>query len=125
MSTPTPDRIRTTVTEYLRRIEASSAAGIADLYTDTATVADPVGSDVRKGREEILPLYAALESSRNKTELLTLKIAGNEAAFHFRVTSEVAGTEYVFEPIDVMTFDDDGRITSMRAFWSAPDASDS
>ncbi|MFD3810076.1 nuclear transport factor 2 family protein [Rhodococcus sp. NPDC058639] len=118
---PGPDRIRATVAEYLRRIEASSAAGIADLYTDTATVEDPVGSDVRTGRDEILPLYAGLEHSRNSTQLLTLRIAGNEAAFHFRVTSEVDGTEYVFEPIDVMTFADDGRIASMRAFWSASD----
>ena len=28
---------------------------------------------------------------------------------------------YTLAPIDVMTFDDDGRITSMRAFWSGDD----
>jgi len=24
----------------------------------------------------------------------------------------------IVEPIDVMTFDDDGKITSMKAYWS-------
>ena len=28
---------------------------------------------------------------------------------------------YTLAPVDVMTFDDDGRITSMRAFWGADD----
>lgn len=122
---PTPERIRSTVIAYLDRIAESSAAGIVDLYAENATVEDPVGSAVRTGRDEILPLYAGLEASRNSTELLTLRIAGNEAAFHFRVTSEVDGATYAFEPIDVMSFDDDGRITSMRAFWSASDTPDS
>lgn len=122
---PTPDAIRATVNAYLERIAASSATGIVDLYAEGATVEDPVGSAVRTGREEILPHYAGLGASRNTTELLTLRIAAHEAAVHFRVTSEVNGTAYVFEPIDVMTFDDDARITSMRAFWSASDGSDS
>src|SRR5699024_6668248 len=51
------------------------------------------------------------------TELLTLRIAGDTAAFHFRVTTRHAGGASVIEPIDVMTFDDAGLITSMRAVW--------
>jgi len=67
----TPELIRSTITAYLDRIAESSAAGIVDLYAENATVEDPVGSPVRTGRDEILPLYAGLAASRNSTELLT------------------------------------------------------
>ena len=43
------------------------------------------------------------------------------AAFHFRVVTPVGDQVYEVEPIDVMTFDEDAKITSMRAFWSPAD----
>ncbi len=54
-------------------------------------------------------------------ELLTIRVAGNSAAFHFRTVSKVGGQTYVMEPIDVMTFDDDAKITSTRAYWAQED----
>ncbi|WP_457590086.1 hypothetical protein [Gordonia aurantiaca] len=54
-------------------------------------------------------------------ELLTLRAAGREAAFRFRVTTSLPDRTIVIEPIDVMAFDDHGLITSMRAFWAPAD----
>ena len=31
--------------------------------------------------------------------------------------TDAGGTTFKLDIIDVMTFDDDGRITTMRAFW--------
>jgi len=44
---------------------------------------------------------------------MSLNVAGAEAAFHFRVTT--GGRR--MDVIDVMAFDDDAKITSMRAYW--------
>jgi steroid delta-isomerase len=44
-------------------------------------------------------------------------IVGNEAAFAMEIRPTIGGTMFVLEAIDVMTFADDGRITSQRAFW--------
>ena len=47
---------------------------------------------------------------------------GNEAAFLARLTVITGDVRTRIDGIDVMTFDDQARITSMRAFWSAPES---
>jgi steroid delta-isomerase len=48
-------------------------------------------------------------------------IAAGEAAFRFTIVNVLGGQTYVMDAIDAMTFDDDGAITSMRAYWDAAD----
>ncbi len=55
--------------------------------------------------------------------MLSARIAGGEAAFLFELRTKAGEQTYTLAPIDVMTFDDDGRITSMRAYWSEADMS--
>ena len=52
-------------------------------------------------------------------ELVTLRVAGNEAAFQFRLTVKGGDHRMLIEPIDVMEFGDDGKVTAMKAYWSA------
>ena len=120
-ATTQTERIRATVNAYLTGVASGTAADIAALYAQDATVEDPVGSEPRVGRAAITEFYGAVEAMKNTTELFTIRISGSNAAFHFRVTSEVGDQIYEVEPIDVMTFGDDGRITSMRAFWAPGD----
>lgn len=118
-ATPTPDAIRATVDAYLDALRSGSSAALVELYTDDATLEDPVGTVPKSGREAIAQFYSALGGSPQKAELLTLRVSGASAAFHFRVTSPIGDREYEVEPIDVMTFDEDARITGMRAYWSS------
>ncbi|TNM36386.1 steroid delta-isomerase [Nocardioides albidus] len=114
--------IPSTVARYLDLVaNASSGAEIAALYAPDATLEDPVGTPARKGTEEIAAFYEVLTSRQRSTELLALRVAGDEAAFSFRVVSGTGAERSVIEPIDVMTFSEDGLITSMRAFWSRQD----
>lgn len=41
--------------------------------------------------------------------------------FHMRVVTTTPGQVVTVEPIDVMTFNDEGLITSTRASWSPAD----
>ncbi|MGW0043255.1 nuclear transport factor 2 family protein [Rhodococcus sp. NPDC003348] len=115
------DDIRSAVATYLDAVAGGTSADIAALYAEGATLEDPVGSEPKVGREEIEKFYSALDAVRNRTELLAVKVAGNTAAFHFRVVTETGDQTITIEPIDVMTFDDQARITSMRAVWSPSD----
>lgn len=115
--------IKEIVVRYLEAVAAGSAVDIAALYAPDATVEDPVGSEPHRGREAIAQFYKALEGAEVSTELLHLRLAGANAAFHFRVVTEVGDQTITIEPIDVMTFAPDGLITSMRAFWSPEDVS--
>lgn len=110
-----------TVDRYIELLASGSADELAALYTSDATVEDPVGSGVRRGHDAIRQLYSRVEKQDRTVELLSVHINGNEAAFLARLTVITGGTQTRIDGIDVMTFDDDAKITSMRAFWSAPE----
>jgi steroid Delta-isomerase len=118
---PTADDYAATVNRYLELLATGGADEITALYTEDATVEGPVGSDVRRGRGAVHEFYAAIENLSKETELVTLRAAGNEIAFWWRMTVNAGGSRTRLEPISVMTFDADAKIMSMRAFWSPAD----
>lgn len=115
------ERIRDVVTRYVELVGSGTADEIVALYAEGATVEDPVGSGIRSDRAEIHAFYATLEGLEQETRLLETRIAGGEAAVLFEVVTRADGVSYTLAPVDVMTFDDDGLITSMRAFWGDDD----
>ena len=116
-----PEQINSTVVRYLDAVASGDAAAITALYAADGTLEDPVGTPPRQGREAIAEFYSALAGADIATELLTLRVGGDTAAFHFRVTTKAGDQSYIVEPIDVMTFNEAGEITSMRAVWSPAD----
>jgi steroid delta-isomerase len=115
------EAIRNTVNRYIELVAKGSADDLVELYADDATVEDPVGGEVHIGRHAIHGFYAAVNEVQRECELVTLRIAGNEAAFQFRLTVTAGGHRMVIEPIDVMVFDSRGKIASMKAYWSPED----
>jgi steroid delta-isomerase len=114
-------RIREVIEAYVDRVANGTTDEVLALYADDATVEDPVGTEVRSTRESIREFYSALEGLEQEGTLLTARIAGGEAAFQFELATKAGEQTYTLSPIDVMTFDDDGLITSMRAFWGNAD----
>jgi steroid delta-isomerase len=103
------------VNRYLSTVAAGSAANVAALYAEDATLEDPVGcGEVHIGRQAIEGFYKAVEGAEVQAELLTFRSGGQEAAFVFALT--VAGAMRI-EVIEVMTFNGDGQVTSMKAYW--------
>jgi steroid delta-isomerase len=113
------DALEALVKRYLDTAANGTAADVAALYAEDATVEDPVGGgEIHIGRHAIEGFYGAMTGVDIVTELLTFRAGGHEAAFVFAIT--VAGSMRI-EPIEVMTFDGDGQITSMKAYWSQAD----
>ena len=114
-----PDALQALVQRYLDTCADGTAADVAALYTEDATLEDPVGGgEVHIGRQAIAGFYKNVEAATVKTELLSFRPGGHEAAFVFAI--EVAGAMRI-EPIEVMSFDGEGQITSMKAYWSPAD----
>ncbi|ORW31977.1 steroid delta-isomerase [Mycobacterium paraense] len=113
--------ITETVNRYIELIATGSADDIVELYADDATVEDPVGGEVHIGRQAIRGFYAAVGDVQRECELVTLRVAGHEAAFQFRLTVTAGEHKMVIEPIDVMVFDGQGKVAAMKAYWSADD----
>jgi steroid Delta-isomerase len=107
-----------TVNSYAELLGSGSADQITALFAPDASVEDPVGSAVRNGHAEIRELYSRVEKQTRTVELLSVHVNGKEAAFLARLTVVVGGVRTRIDGIDVMTFDEQARITSLRAFWS-------
>ena len=116
---PSPEQITDTVNRYIGLVAKGSADDLVELFADDATVEDPVGGEVHIGRQAIRGFYSATDGLERECELVTLRVAGNEAAFQFRLTIKAGNGGMLIEPIDVMVFGDDGKVTAMKAYWSA------
>jgi steroid Delta-isomerase len=117
LATPSTDEITQAVNSYVELLAKGNGDDIAALYSDGATVEDPVGSEARRGRNAIRELYADIETYSRESELVWLQVAEREAAFLCRVTVTDGNSRTRIEGIDVMSFDDNAKITSMKAFW--------
>lgn len=111
------------VKRYLRAVADGTAEEIASLYAPEATLEDPVGSAPISGREAIAAFYLPLQGLDRSTTLLECRARAGVAAFSFRVAVAAPGSTVVTSPIDIMTFDTDGQIRSMKAVWSEQDIS--
>jgi steroid delta-isomerase len=115
---PSPEHIESVVHRYLELVANGTADEVAELYAADATVEDPVGSEVHIGRHAIAGFYKNIENAPKETELLALRVAGHQAAFMFAITVGAGEHRVRIEPIDVMVFDSEGKISSMKAYWS-------
>jgi len=125
-------QMKDAVQAYINLFNAQDAQGIANLYADDATVTDPVGAPPKVGKSEILEFYTLAVKNGAKLELVgPTRIAGNSAAFPFRCTvgamTHVDGDVAVevdlpkggmtIDIIDTFAFNEDGKVTEMKAYW--------
>ncbi|MGB6243783.1 nuclear transport factor 2 family protein [Gordonia sp. (in: high G+C Gram-positive bacteria)] len=116
------DKIAATVQAYIDHLNGGSAEDIVGLYAEGATVEDPIGSSIRSSRDELVEFYGIITGldSRDAT-LKWTKIAGDTAVFEFTLVTGTAGMKFEITPVDIMTFDDEGKIVTMRAVWEQSD----
>jgi steroid delta-isomerase len=115
---PSAEDITQTVTRYLDFVSKGQPDEVASLYADDATVEDPVGGEVHIGRHAVRGFYGAIENVKAQTEVFTLRAMGNEAAFHWTLSLDFGGNGMRIDIISTMTFDEDSKISSMKAYWS-------
>lgn len=120
------------VEAYIRLFNAQDAEGIANLYAETAKVTDPVGTPPKEGKAAIKAFYELAVKNGAKLELVgPTRIAGNCAAFPFRcivgamthvdgdiaVAVDLPKGGMTIDIIDTFVFDEDGKVTEMKAYW--------
>ena len=119
---PDTDKIDAVVDAYVEYLTSGTAEQIADLYAADATVEDPIGADVRDTREQLIEFYSIITGMEERTATLKWKkIAGDTAVFEFTLVTGTGGMRFEITPVDIMVFDDEGKISSMRAVWQPSD----
>jgi steroid delta-isomerase len=113
-----PEDNAKTVERYLELASQGNADAIAELYAPDGTVEDPVGGEVHIGRQAIRGFYDSLPTGGAEAEVFTLRALGHEVAFFWALTIDVGGNKMRIEIISVMTFNAEGQIASMKAYWT-------
>ncbi len=113
MDTPT---LQNAVTTYIEAFDKADLNIIANLFAENATVEDPVGTPQHVGIEAIKTFYKSAFDMGVKLALNGKpRCAGNSVAFSF----DVVMTGMKISPIDVFELNADGKVQSMKAYWSA------
>ncbi len=110
------ERLKQIVAQYVEAFEKADIEIIRAIYAEDATLEDPVGTEVKQGMPAICDFYESAFAGGAKLEMNgEVRCAGNSVAFPFTVI--VGGMK--IHPIDVFEINADGKIQSMKAYWSA------
>lgn len=115
---PDPVKMEAAVHAYVAAFEAGSADQVAALYAADATVEDPIGSPIHKGREAVRAFYAESMKTGAKLKLEgPVRIAGDYAVFPFSVNLNFDGGPKRIDVIDTFRFNEANEVVEMRAYW--------
>ena len=106
------------VKNYVKHFNNGDYEGVANLYAETATVEDPIGTPIKNGKSEIREFYKM--STQLGAQLALngpVRATANAAAFAFSVTTESQNGTIQVDVIDTFKFDSDGKVIEMCAYW--------
>ena len=115
---PKPEEIRRVVESYVEMMCKSDIDGILALYADDGTAEDPVGGEIQKGAEALRNFYSLAVPALQVEIKGPICVAGRECAFPLLAELTMGDAKQYLDATDVFTFNDEGKITSMRAFWN-------
>ena len=113
--------IRQIYDRYPEMVTKGDVEGIVGLYTADATIEDPIGSELRRGIDAIRSFYEAAAGTVIMKRSGPPRIAGLEAATPLIILMGPEGQRNALPVISAMVFNEDGKIASMRAYWSFDD----
>jgi steroid delta-isomerase len=114
------EHIRQVYASYPEMVTKGDVEGIVALYADDAWIEDPIGSELFRGIDGIRKFYESSAGTIVMKLTGPVRVAGSEAATPLVVLigPEGSADRKALDIISVMKFREDGKIESMRAFWS-------
>ena len=115
---PDSDQIRAVYDRYPDLFCKGDLDGLVALYTEDATIEDPIGSEIHVGHDAIRAFYAPSAGSVTLKRTGPVCVAGNEAATLLAIIMGEGADRKVLDIVSTMKFAEDGRVEAMRAYWS-------
>ena len=119
------EHMKAAVQSYVERHSAGDVDGVVALFADDAVAYDPVDAPPHAGIAAVREFFAgthAMADSLTLTLTGPVRCAGDFAAFPMTARTVIGDFRLELDIIDVMTFDADGKITEMKAYWNMADA---
>jgi steroid Delta-isomerase len=117
---PTPQDIEHFYDRYTAALSSHDIDAVAALFAVDAVVFDPVDSPALEGIDKIRQFFIGTSPA-----VRSLKISGpvhisndcRHAAVQMEAEIDLGDGLQVMEVLDAMTFDDEGRVITMRAYY--------
>lgn len=108
---------------YIDAYNRNDLEAVLALYSDDASVEDPYGTPAKRGKAEIRAFYTEAMASGAKLQLdAPIRAShGDAAAITFTAALETGQGMVRVHVTDIMTFNDQGLINSMRAYFGPSD----
>lgn len=122
---PSAANIRATVDAYVDAYARNDKAAFLALWAPDGVLEDPVGTPAHTGHDALGAFWDGARELADRIELRPEQVivSGDEAAMVFEITAHVGDGGLVMTAVDVMAFADDGRLSSVRAYWDMASAS--
>lgn len=113
-------QMESAVQAYVAHYNAGDLDALVALFASDAEVEDPVGTLPKTGTEAIGAFFrVGMEAGARLTLDGPVRVAANHAAFPFHVTLEWDSQLTRIDVIDIFTFNPDGTIARMQAYFGA------
>jgi steroid delta-isomerase len=114
--TVTRQQIVDTCDRYVAAVSVHDPDLIMDVFADDPHQEEPVGSEPNVGRDAVRRFFESHSGGFTIRRMGPITVVGHHAVMQIRVDLERDGGLKSLTSSDVMTFADDGRITSIRAY---------
>ena len=119
----TPQQVRHVLEQYIKAWGTNDKALLLSIMADDAAFCDPVGTPEFKGHDGIGKFwdFAHQDSGRTMTPVLEeIRACANEGILRFTMQARIPASNQGLDlsVIEYVVVDDDGKIKSLRAFWS-------
>ncbi|AYN30767.1 steroid Delta-isomerase [Streptomyces albus] len=115
------------VAEYFRKVNEGDVDAIVEMFTENATIEDPVGKDVREGRAAQREYFNSNVTAEVTIEPGHLSAGQDGKSVAVALAAEMTNildpnrTRVKINAVDVFTLTPEGKIDSMRVFWGMTD----
>ena len=116
---PTTEQVQAALDAYVKAFSTDDREGWLATFAADARQEDPVGSPVNVGRDAIGGFWDNVRklAERYEFDVRDRIVCGSEAVMTFTMKAWNGDSGICFDAVDVITVDDDGLISSLRAFW--------
>lgn len=112
------DHIANALQAYVDAVTGDDVEKIIELYAEDAVVEDPVGTPAHCGHNALREFYQAAVDSVEKMVLEgNPRVREKWGACAMRAYPKGMDLKFCMETMDVMEFNEEGKITRMTAYW--------
>jgi steroid delta-isomerase len=113
--------IHATIDGYLAAFGANDRSAYVGAFAEDGWLEDPVGSPPRNGHDGIGAFWDESHAMADSLDLVPTGfrvVVGNEAVVALQARPVIGGQGFELDIVDHMTFDEHGKIASLRAFFA-------